>query len=307
MACSFSPSLCTAAAKGDTATVEKHLQAQCCNPLATQYFINPHEDSHSPLAIVGFLKRKRSVTVMPKSSADHSTLVKPASPLQVALYYKEEGVLFLLLNHFLKICNGNVARCYDETAEAIATANGYSHLMDFFQYYDCIARDTFGSCWTEAMRHICDLTTKLNKYRKHNAELLQERDEAMKGRDQAVMERDGLARERISNSKGLLEHKDALIQRLQQALSDKEALLSDLQLQLDSLREPYERITGARELDALHKLQWEVKVLEGDTVSLCPVEPSCEDDHQCQRQARLSFLNLPCFRDSRATKASPIT
>lgn len=60
--------------------------------------------------------------------------------LQVALYYKEEGVLFLLLNHFLKICNGNVARCYDETAEAIATANGYSHLMDFFQYYDCIAR-----------------------------------------------------------------------------------------------------------------------------------------------------------------------
>lgn len=55
-------------------------------------------------------------------------------------------------------------------------------------------RDTFGSCWTEAMRHICDLTTKLNKYRKHNAELLQERDEAMKGRDQAVMERDGLAR-----------------------------------------------------------------------------------------------------------------
>ena len=58
----------------------------------------------------------------------------------MALYYKEEGVLFLLLNHFLKVCNGNVARCYDETAEAIATANGYSHLMDFFQYYDCIAR-----------------------------------------------------------------------------------------------------------------------------------------------------------------------
>ena len=57
---------------------------------------------------------------------------------KVALYYREEGVLFLLLNHFLKISNGNVSRCYDETSEAIATSNGYSHLMDFFQYYDNI-------------------------------------------------------------------------------------------------------------------------------------------------------------------------
>jgi len=236
--------------------------------MASQYFVNPQEDSSSPLSIAGLVKKKRNVTAVPKNSGDNSAAVKPATPLQVALYYKEEAVLFLLLNHFLKICNGNVSRCYDETAEAIANVNGYSHLMDFFQYYDCIARDSFGACWTEAMRHICDLTTKLNKYRRHNGELLAERDAALKGRDQAVLERDSITRDRVVVTKGALEHKEATIQRLQHALADREQAVETLARQVDTLRGTLHQITGAGSLDGLRRARWDFRVVEGGNVRL---------------------------------------
>jgi hypothetical protein len=300
MACQFSPSLCTAAAKGDTSTVEKHLQAHCCNPFATQYFINPDEESHSQSAIVGFVKRKRNVTVVPKNNSDNPSLVKPASPLQVALFYKEEGVLFLLLNHFLKISNGNVSRCYDETAEAIATSNGYSHLMDFFQYYDNINRDTFGACWTEAMRHICDLTTKLIKYRRQNMELLQERDDSSQARACALVERDSAIKERMATYKTMMEQKDNVIQRLQSALREKDSIIADLQSQVMPLREHLDKITGSAALDALQHGNWEVTAIDNKVLV---VETGATADSDADSEQNV--VVEPCINTSAEHELAP--
>uniref|UniRef100_A0A7S1JBV2 U-box domain-containing protein n=1 Tax=Eutreptiella gymnastica TaxID=73025 RepID=A0A7S1JBV2_9EUGL len=312
MTCQHTPSLCTASAKGDTNTVEKHLKSGCCNPYATQYFINPDEDAHSPAAIVGFLRRKRTVIVAPKNTGENTAHVKPATPLQVALYYREEGVLFLLLNHFLKISNGNVSRCYDETAEAIATSNGYSHLMDFFQYYDNINLETFGSCWTEAMRHICDLTTKVIKYRRQATELIQDRDHSHQARDYDI-------KERMSMYKGMMEQKDALIQRLQQQLREKDAIIENHHKETSTMRDTLDGITGGPALEILQRMHWEARSSSNsasgvELVSLPPPFKSTEandpSDHdepsvdattlvlsECMRHHLGLMRRLQCLRD----------
>eukprot|EP00906_Rhabdomonas_costata_P015459 RCo022221 len=258
MSCRYSPSLWSAVARGDITTVEKHLFTGCCNPLATQYFSDPEERT-AQTGVLGLHRRKGEV-IAARQNGDNSPSVRPANAVQVALYYRQEGILFLLLNYLLKIAKGNVARCYDDVTEAIAISNGYSHLMEFFVYFDQHSREGFASCWTEAMRHICDLTRELANARQ---EIMHS---SLQGNGRAAQEGETAAlRERVSSLNVMLQQKDSIIASLQQSLQGREAAVEELQRQISALRGTLDDILGRAELEQISNTHWSARGLKNQS------------------------------------------